>query len=409
MYLKFLLLFLFGFYWWGNISNSEYYDFVPEHIITIYQNTTFNTSCWNNIDINFNNSHINYKFSNKTSLFCSDLILWGPVNNLQINTFLSPSSGSIKINNDKLFNFYGFNVFNFKNGIFGSINSIIKTYGLFKGPNIVKNNIDFLHQEMGLNISSSHLHPIPNSSSLKSGDVLLITAFDGLDQLIMWGTGSTVGHTAMALEFPDGLYIIESTDKNPFGHTLWPPPYGFIKTPYLKWMELAKKADYQVRLVKLNTTYHNILQDKLELVHTWWNKYQGHPYGYYNLLWPWIDTINDNFPKSLSKEFVVSSLYFLNKHNLITDVVNNWFSYSFNKRIETLTNQTSDRNFTQIIDWTIDNNLKLWDLWILPEQDNYQYNNSISRVCVTLILSVYKLVGIIPENIQVTRNPFHVF
>lgn len=33
---------------------------------------------------------------------------------------------------------------------------------------------------------------------------------DGVDQLIMYGTGSTLGHVAMALWFDGELYVIEA-------------------------------------------------------------------------------------------------------------------------------------------------------------------------------------------------------
>ena len=54
-------------------------------------------------------------------------------------------------------------------------------------------------------------------NELRDGDILLIMRLDGLDPLICWGTGSQSGHTAMVLTINSTKYIIESTDKNPFG------------------------------------------------------------------------------------------------------------------------------------------------------------------------------------------------
>lgn len=50
-----------------------------------------------------------------------------------------------------------------------------------------------------------------DESLIRSGDFLAITRLDGLDPLIMFGTGSHAGHSTMALRFPDDeLYIVES-------------------------------------------------------------------------------------------------------------------------------------------------------------------------------------------------------
>lgn len=41
----------------------------------------------------------------------------------------------------------------------------------------------------------------------------MVFRLDGLDEIIMYGTGSHVGHSVMAMWFPDGeLYVVESQD-----------------------------------------------------------------------------------------------------------------------------------------------------------------------------------------------------
>ena len=75
---------------------------------------------------------------------------------------------------------------------------------------------------MNISLKKANLSPIP--TTLKSGDVLLIRLLDGLDPLIMWGTGSHIGHTAVFISNKDGDFIYESTDANPLevyiGHLL---------------------------------------------------------------------------------------------------------------------------------------------------------------------------------------------
>lgn len=62
---------------------------------------------------------------------------------------------------------------------------------------------------------------------IQSGDYFAVTRLDGLDPMIMYGTGSHSGHSVMAMRFPDdGLYIVESQDG-----WYW-PQHGLQRTPF---------------------------------------------------------------------------------------------------------------------------------------------------------------------------------
>lgn len=45
---------------------------------------------------------------------------------------------------------------------------------------------------------------------IQSGDFFVIIRLDGLDPIVMWGSGSYAGHCVMALRFNGELYIVES-------------------------------------------------------------------------------------------------------------------------------------------------------------------------------------------------------
>ena len=45
---------------------------------------------------------------------------------------------------------------------------------------------------------------------IQSGDFFAIFRLDGLDPIVMYGTGSHIGHTTMALRFDGELYVVES-------------------------------------------------------------------------------------------------------------------------------------------------------------------------------------------------------
>ena len=74
-----------------------------------------------------------------------------------------------------------------------------------------------------------------------------------------------------------------------------------------------------------------------------------------------------------------------------------------NQRINYYFDDKNSYNWQGILDWTYQHNYLIWDLWILPEKDSWKYNNKYSRVCDTLILTLFKLVGIIPDNIEITE------
>jgi len=51
-----------------------------------------------------------------------------------------------------------------------------------------------------------------DESLVKSGDYFAVLRLDGLDPMIMYGTGSHSGHSVMALRMDGELYIVESQD-----------------------------------------------------------------------------------------------------------------------------------------------------------------------------------------------------
>lgn len=78
-----------------------------------------------------------------------------------------------------------------------------------------KANVDFLKWGINWELKERETHKVEIDESLiKSGDWLAILRLDGLDPMIMYGTGSRVGHTVSCLWFEeDGkreLYIVES-------------------------------------------------------------------------------------------------------------------------------------------------------------------------------------------------------
>ena len=73
-------------------------------------------------------------------------------------------------------------------------------------------NVQFIKDVMGVTLEPRETKIVDIDPSLiQSGDFFGIMRLDGLDQIIMYGTGSYVGHNVMALRMEDDeLYIVES-------------------------------------------------------------------------------------------------------------------------------------------------------------------------------------------------------
>ena len=234
---------------------------------------------------------------------------------------------------------------------------------------------------------------------IESGDMLAITRLDGLDPVIMWGTGSHIGHSAIALRINGTLYICESTDKNPLGESYWPPPYGIIKTPYDKWIKFAKKADYIVSILRLKSPYFEKISKNISKAIKLFYELEGLPYGYRNFLFGWIDTQANNFPGNLSKQFLINFFSALQRDNNIGHFVKRFIDEGLSKRL----NLNFDVSLKQIIDMTIDQNISIYKLLTYPEKDEWIYSDGYSYVCNTFVLRLYKEVGIFDEILDLVE------
>lgn len=74
-----------------------------------------------------------------------------------------------------------------------------------------KANKDFLKWALNIELEERPTQKVTiDESEIQSGDYFAVMRLDGLDPLIMYGTGSRSGHSVMALRFDGELYIVES-------------------------------------------------------------------------------------------------------------------------------------------------------------------------------------------------------
>ncbi len=118
-------------------------------------------------------------------------------------------------------------------GLLGSVTSLFNTINIFsplsgKEADLIASNEQFLHgrgiwmgPEKGPLVPFPGPQPLP-ASAINSGDYLAILRYDGLDPMIAFGTGfGATGHSAVAAWRGAGaeraLWVLESTDRDPFG------------------------------------------------------------------------------------------------------------------------------------------------------------------------------------------------
>ena len=118
-------------------------------------------------------------------------------------------------------------MFGFCSGIEGEIESLysfakcflggtsdhthVPVFGSHVPPYQEKANIQFLTEAMEYTMAPRTVQTIDLDPNLiQSGDYFAVMRLDGLDQIIMYGTGSHSGHSVVALRFDGELYIVES-------------------------------------------------------------------------------------------------------------------------------------------------------------------------------------------------------
>lgn len=135
-----------------------------------------------------------------------------------------------------------------------------------------------------------------DESMVKSGDFFGVTRLDGLNPLIMYGTGSHIGHCTTALRFDDGLYIVESQ-----GAAFW-PVQGIQRTPFAQWIQQTRERDMAVIWLPLSD--EAAARYDLDKARAYFYSMEGLPYGYHNFLFGWIDTFRDNLPPLMPNELL---------------------------------------------------------------------------------------------------------
>jgi len=290
----------------------------------------------------------------------------------------------------------GFRAYGFCDEIKPTVIALFKTLTLFVGGLTTKpslpiigshvpeymqrSNQKFLKEAMNWNIRQRPARMnLIDPKEVHSGDFLAIYRLDGLDELVMYGTGGQIGHSTMALWIEDELFVVESQDA-----WYW-PQHGIQRTPFHQWIQWAHNADFNVALLPLNAAARARWNNDAAI--EFFKKMEGYPYGYHNFLFSWIDTEERNYPSVIPSKFVPVLFGMLNQ--LIPTAIESFFLESLNHRLG-----TQGLDYPQIIVEAFNQGKTIEQLMAEPEIEGWMYSDGPSYVCSCFVAGMWKAGGL---------------
>merc|ERR1719223_1146471 len=306
----------------------------------------------------------------------------------------------------------GIKAFAFWENVIQDIESIFNTMKAFLGgitdhphipiigshvpPYMEKANVEFLKEAIGVELEERPIQKVDIDEDLiQSGDFLSIMRLDGLDPMIMYGTGARVGHNTMALRFDGELYVVESQDA-----WYW-PTHGLQRTLWKDWIKYAENADFHVSWHPLSPASREIFDEKA--ANDFFFDTEGLPYGYHNFLYGWVDTANDDWPPLLAKEWV--PVMFKLIEEIKPTLAYNFFSEALNKRLG-----VDGKNISEIAEIAAGKNMSVEDVMAMTEIDGWEYTGLEPRdgrnwVCSAYVAAMYKAAGLF-RDMEVQSTEF---
>ena len=396
-----------------NPLDANYYYFFPNIKARLFKegdNVEFKGGC-------FNKNHLTLKkltkeetiieldSSDKNSFFCQDIYIIHTSNINQFKALFTSGKHTIILKNlseDDLdeIKVNSIKLVGFCSGVIETLKSLYMTLKMYVGglgydPNhkiplfrphvpdyMIKANMEALKFYMNYEPEIRNSTPIYlDESTIHTGDFLAISRMDGIDPMIMMGTGSHIGHSAVAAWIDGELYVLESQD-GPY----W-PTRGIQRTPFKKWVEQADISEFNVAILPMREEYRKKFNES-KAVEWFVNGIEGLPYGYEIFLWGWIDTVDSNMPWAITHlhfEFLFTVL-----EKIYPSLADQMMAQSLNIRLG-----TKKLKLTQIIAEAARRNITFEELLAMPEQDYNKYDDGTEKyTCAVFVASFLKAGGL---------------
>jgi hypothetical protein len=219
-----------------------------------------------------------------------------------------------------------------------------------------------------------------NKTEIHSGDYIAIHRYDGLDPLIMFGTGSHTGHSAIAAWIDGELYVLESQDG-----WYW-PKHGIQRNKWDDWVVQANNADFSVAILPLSEEYRKRFNVTAAL--EWFeNGIEGLDYGYRNFLFSWIDTKDKNFPDMVDYQMFLPLFGLVAK--IVPSAIETIGGEALNMRLG-----TKNLTFPQCVAEAARRNTTFEELLAVVEKEGWVYSNGMNYVCSCFVVGFWKAGGV---------------
>ena len=349
----------------------------------------------------------------KTYLFCNDIFIIHTSNinkltvlsltgkhTIKLKNLSDDDMDEIKLNSIKIMGFCQ-NMISSLKSLFYSLEAFIG--GLGNNPDhiipLFRPNIPKYQLEANLRMIDLYMNWKPefrnesliniNEKDIKTGDFIAISRFDGLDNIIMIGTGSHIGHSAVAAWIDGELYVIESQDG-----WYWPKS-GIQRTKWSDWVKYAHIADFNVAILPIR----NDINFNAEKAVKWFvEKAEGLDYGYRNFLFGWIDTPDKNMPFVIEHDHFELILTLLEKvSRSVSDMI---VGEAVNMRLK-----TKGLSLPQVIAEAARRGMTFNELLAVKEEDDWVYSNGPNLVCSAFVVAFYKAGGVF-DGLDVQATEF---
>ncbi|KAK9673924.1 hypothetical protein RND81_12G199000 [Saponaria officinalis] len=297
---------------------------------------------------------------------------------------------------------HGVSIFLMQAGMLGTLQALWEVFPLFTNTRWGENsNLAFLKKHMGASFVERPQPWITNitADEIHSGDFLAISKirgrWGGFETMEKWVTGSFAGHSAVCLRDSDGkLWVAESGHDNEQGEDV------VAVLPWEEWWKYELTEDDSNPHIAL-LPLHPDLRAKFNLSAAWEyaRSMDGLPYGYHNLIFSWIDTVDKNYPPPLDGNLVASVMSIWNQ--MQPAYAANLWKEALNKRLGTL-----DLDLPEILVEVEKRGSSFDELLTIPEEDNWIYEDGASVSCIAYVLQIYKAAGLFgpfSSSIQATE------
>jgi hypothetical protein len=348
---------------------------------------------------------------------CKDSYIIAMTTVLQIRFIYKEGTSRIILSNltdDDLsdINVNGVKIFGFCQGFFTEIRSIFDTAELYLGglgvnkdswiplfrPSVpdymVKANVDFIQRFTNYTQNSrgdwgTKVIDI-DKSEIKSGDFLAISRLDGVDPLVMLGSGSHIGHSAVCFWVDNELYVMESQ-----AGWYWPRA-GIQINKWDDWIEWANNADFMVAILPLKEEVR--AKFDVDKAYQWYKSVEGLNYGFHNFVFTWLDTERDNWPNWVDSETLFFAIGLFDRvARKYADVM---FGEGLNLRLG-----IKGYSVREAILIAATQGISAGNLFAMPEQYGWKYSDGMNFVCSCFAMGLYINGGIFGD-IQLLPNEF---